>query len=168
MYRPDVIIEVKAGAIPVARLINKAVKAAAPFLRGQPSGTFAVLVTTNAKIRSLNHDYRGKDKATNVLSFPQFAPRELKKLKPKQEVYLGDIALSLRYCVAESKRLKKPVNAHLMHLIVHGLLHLLGYDHGSDKQAAAMEGLEKKILHSLGLPDPYETPAKTPKVKPKA
>lgn len=118
----------------------------------------ASLAFVDAKtIQSLNHDFRGKKKPTNVLSFPQFTPTELKKLKPsaKQTVYLGDIILCKKVIVSETLKLKKPLNHHLIHLVVHGTLHLLGYNHMNNAEAKRMETLEKAILAGLGINDPY-------------
>ncbi|MDX1921716.1 MAG: rRNA maturation RNase YbeY [Alphaproteobacteria bacterium] len=118
----------------------------------------AALAFVPAKtIQSLNHDFRGKKKPTNVLSFPQFTPAELKKLKPsaKQTIYLGDIILCKTVIVSEALKLKKPLNHHLIHLVVHGVLHLLGYDHMNNTESLRMETLEKVILAGLGIDDPY-------------
>ncbi len=108
-------------------------------------------------IQTFNHDFRGKKKPTNVLSFPQFTPAELKKLKPlkTQTIYLGDIILCKKIIVSETLKLKKPLNHHLIHLVVHGALHLLGYDHMRNAEAKRMETLEKRILAGLGIGDPY-------------
>jgi probable rRNA maturation factor len=119
-------------------------------------GEAFIASSSMTQMRTLNREWRGKDKATNVLSYPQFDPKDLKKaLKNKSGIYLGDIALCLPYIHREAKELKKPVNHHLTHLVVHGVLHLLGYDHVDPRQAHRMEKLEKAILHTLGLPDPY-------------
>ena len=118
-----------------------------------------VLLAGNAKIKQLNHDFRGLDKPTTVLSFPQFSPAELPKLgKQKTVVELGDIALAYQYMSKEAKENNKLLINHATHLVVHGLLHLFGYDHGHDSEAAVMEKLETKIMKALGLPDPYLAP----------
>ncbi len=121
-------------------------------------GSVTVLLTTNKELRRLNRDFRGIDKVTNVLSFPQFTPRELTKIgKGKTALELGDIALGYQYIVDEAKNNHKILINHVTHLLVHGLLHLFGYDHGSNKEARRMEQLEKIVMvHQLGLPDPYE------------
>ncbi|MBY0429440.1 MAG: rRNA maturation RNase YbeY [Alphaproteobacteria bacterium] len=110
-----------------------------------------------AAIQTLNHDFRGKKKPTNVLSFPQFTPAESKKLKPakNETIYLGDIILCKKIIVSETLKLKKPLNHHLIHLVVHGTLHLLGYDHMGNAESRRMETLEKRILAGLGIGDPY-------------
>lgn len=118
--------------------------------------TVTVLLTNNKTVRGLNRDFRGMDKSTNVLSFPQFTPRELpKKGKVRQSVYMGDIVLAYQYVVGEAKKDHKVLINHVTHLFLHGLLHLFGYDHISATAAARMEKLEKRIMAELGLPDPY-------------
>ncbi len=115
-----------------------------------------VLLTGDAAMRKLNRDFRGMDRPTNVLSFPQFAPRQLPKKGQKGEVtYLGDIALGYQYIVGETKKNNKMLINHNCHLLIHGILHLFGYDHHSSTGAVRMERLEKRIMASLGLPDPY-------------
>lgn len=118
--------------------------------------TATVLLTGNAKVRQLNHDFRGMDKATNVLSFPQYDPAELPRLaKQKGPVELGDIALAYQYVVSEAKNDNKLLINHITHLVIHGLLHLFGYDHLNDKDAGQMEKLEIEIMRELDLPNPY-------------
>jgi probable rRNA maturation factor len=115
-----------------------------------------LLLTGNARIKQLNRDFRGLDKATNVLSFPQFLPRDLPKIgKQKTPVALGDIAIAYAYSIKESRENNKIEINHIIHLVIHGFLHLFGYDHGSVRDAAVMEKLEIKIMHALGLPNPY-------------
>jgi len=115
-----------------------------------------LLLTGDTQMRRLNRDFRGLDKPTNVLSFPQFSPRQLtKKGKKNPPAYLGDIAISYQYIVGETKKDHKILINHITHLLIHGILHLLGYDHHSSTGAARMERLEKRIMASLGLPDPY-------------
>ena len=107
-------------------------------------------------IRELNRDYRGKDRATNVLSFPMMDPDELDgPFIPGIEQLLGDIVIAYETSQAEARAQNKLLAAHVTHLIVHGTLHLLGYDHEDDDDAEAMESLERSILATLGLPDPY-------------
>ncbi len=120
-----------------------------------------ILLTTDATIRKLNKIYRGKDTPTNVLSFPQFEitnkrrPVDLKIFPAKTAIPLGDIVLAYKTIVQESKDQKKTIENHVVHLIVHGTLHLLGYDHMIEKEAKIMEKLECDILAVLGYPDPY-------------
>jgi probable rRNA maturation factor len=121
--------------------------------------TATVLLAGNAKVRQLNHDFRGIDKTTNVLSFPQHSPRDVRKLARKAEALeLGDIALAYQYVVAEAKNEDKPLLDHATHLLIHGLLHLFGYNHDEDAEAVRMEKAEIKIMKSLGLPHPYADP----------
>lgn len=106
-----------------------------------------ILLTDDETVRDLNARFRGQDKPTNVLSFP--APAN-------PEHFLGDIALAFGVCAREAAEQRKPIGDHLQHLVAHGVLHLLGYDHMSDGEAEAMEGLERIILAGLGVPDPYK------------
>lgn len=117
----------------------------------------------DARIMSLNDDFREKPKATNVLSWPSQeraaekegahpAPPHIGPIPPEE---LGDIAIAYDTCLAEALSAGQPISAHVTHLIVHATLHLLGYDHISDADAALMEGLEVEILASMGHPDPY-------------
>jgi len=116
-----------------------------------------VLLGHNAGVRKLNRAFRGFDKPTNVLSFPQFEAAGLAKQGKKGGgIELGDIALAYQYIVSEAEKGHKILINHVTHLVIHGLLHLFGYDHGQDGEAARMEGLEKKIMRRLGLPDPYK------------
>ncbi|MDX9875351.1 MAG: rRNA maturation RNase YbeY [Spongiibacteraceae bacterium] len=102
------------------------------------------------EMRTLNRDYRGKDYATNVLSFPADLPPEL------ELELLGDIAICAPVVAREAADQHKPAQAHWAHLTVHGTLHLLGYDHIEEDEADAMEALETAILARLGFPDPYQ------------
>jgi probable rRNA maturation factor len=104
----------------------------------------------------LNRDYRGCDAPTNVLAFPAWAPGET--LAPEAPLLLGDVVLALETVTREAEEQGKPLVDHLSHLTVHGVLHLLGYDHQARDEALTMEALESSILASLGVPDPYCTP----------
>ena len=110
----------------------------------------SVMLTGDARIRELNRTWRGKDKPTNVLSFP--APEQPGAEGPR---HLGDIALACETLVRESEEESKALADHFAHLIVHGILHLLGYDHENEAEADAMEALEVKALATLGIADPY-------------
>nr|WP_201751924.1 rRNA maturation RNase YbeY [Microvirga arsenatis] len=110
----------------------------------------SVMLTDDARIRELNRTWRGKDKPTNVLSFP--APEQPGAAGPR---HLGDIALAYETLVRESEEESKELAHHFAHLIVHGILHLLGYDHEVEEEAEEMEGLEVKALAALGIADPY-------------
>jgi probable rRNA maturation factor len=109
-------------------------------------GGFTILLAGDRKLRALNHNFRGKDKPTNVLSFPG------------ADGYAGDIALAYGVTKKEAKAAGKTMINHATHLVVHGVLHLAGHDHERPKQARAMEGLEVKILGRLGISDPYAAP----------
>lgn len=126
-----------------------------------------LLLASDKEVRRLNHDYRGMNKPTNVLSFPQFTAAELRRLgKGREPVYIGDIAMAFQYTKAEAASEDKILINHISHLLIHGLLHLFGYDHLTDAAAARMERLEKKLMAELGLPDPYApAPAKASKAR---
>jgi probable rRNA maturation factor len=125
---------------------------------GQPNLSASLLFADDAQIRELNREWRSKDKPTNVLSFPMLEREELLDLPeegPPQ--LLGDIALALETCAREAAEKGAALEAHATHLIVHGLLHLAGYDHEtSPEEATAMEALETKALALLGIEDPYD------------
>ena len=106
----------------------------------------AVLLTDDEAVRDLNRQFRGKDRATNVLSFPA---------ADSAAPHLGDIALAYGVCAAEAQRQAKPLADHLAHLVVHGVLHLLGYDHETESDASVMEEMEREILRGFGIADPY-------------
>lgn len=118
----------------------------------------SVRLTTDDEVHTLNRQYRHKDKPTNVLSFPMVQPDLLDTVTANSddgEVLLGDIVLAHGVCAAEATARAIPVADHATHLIVHGTLHLLGYDHIDDHDADAMEALEVQALASLGIADPY-------------
>lgn len=118
----------------------------------------AVRLTDDAEVHQLNAQYRGKDKPTNVLSFPMIEPDLIEALTQNSddgEVILGDIVLAHGVCAAEAEEKGFTVEQHATHLIVHGVLHLLGYDHQGDSEAEAMESMERAALETLGIPDPY-------------
>ena len=125
-------------------LAARAIKAAA--VGEKARGAVSVLFADDAAVRALNKTWRGRDGATNVLSFPA----------PEGFGALGDIALALETVTGEAAAQGKSVAAHATHLIAHGFLHLLGYDHEQDDAAEKMEARERVILASLGLPDPYD------------
>ena len=110
-----------------------------------------VTFTDDAHISVLNADWRGKPKPTNVLSFPAFPETKEGPLPPM----LGDIVLAAKTVAAESELENKPLEHHITHLVVHGLLHLLGHDHMTDAQADEMEAIERAALARLAIPDPY-------------
>ncbi len=123
----------------------------------------SLLFTDDAEVQALNREWRGKDKPTNVLSFPMLARTELLALAPNDKhagppELLGDIALAFETCAREATEKGVPLEHHAIHLIIHGLLHLAGHDHEiSTEDAAAMETLEIKALASMGIANPYCT-----------
>jgi probable rRNA maturation factor len=135
------------AALPdAAALAKAAAEAALVEVGGSRPGDVAILLADDAAIRSLNARFRGQDQATNVLSFPA---------GPGAQGHAGDIALAREVCVAEAAAQGKPLAHHLRHLIVHGMLHLYGFDHEDAAEALVMEGLERRILAGLGVTDPY-------------
>ena len=124
----------------------------------------SVLLADDAMVRRLNADYRGSDRPTNVLSFPQFEDALARggAAAPAGAVPLGDIVLAFETVRAEAAAEAKPFTHHVSHLLIHGCLHLLGYDHQEATDAARMEGLERDILARLGIPDPYARDAMPP------
>ena len=124
-------------------LVRTAVEAA---LEGRAVGEVVVLLTDDERVRTLNREFRSKDQATNVLSFPAH---------PSARPHLGDLALAYGVCCKEAPAQGKSVKNHLMHLTIHGVLHLLGYDHQSDPDAAAMQAIERSLLSEFGVADPY-------------
>ena len=120
----------------------------------------SVRLAGDEDVRALNALWRGKDKPTNVLSFPLAGPDELELGAPDgPELMLGDIVLAHGTCAREAAEKAIPVERHASHLVVHGTLHLLGHDHGDDRQAADMEAREVRALARLGIASPYEEPA---------
>lgn len=123
----------------------------------------SLLACDDARIAQLNSEFRGKATPTNVLSWPvndlaaknDGQPPNLPGPDPEGVMELGDVAIAFETCVKEAEAAGKPLHDHATHLIVHGVLHLLGYDHVRDQDATLMEGLESEILGILGLNDPY-------------
>ena len=133
-------------------LAQKAVDAALAGASVKEPGAVALLFTDDSAIAEINAEWRGKDKPTNVLSFP--APD---MPVPEGEArHLGDIVLAHGVITREAAEQVKTLHDHTAHLIVHGVLHLLGYDHETDAEAEEMERLEAAILSRLGIADPYE------------
>jgi probable rRNA maturation factor len=133
-------------------LVQRAIEAAAQHASASARGAeVAIVLTDDSGIKTLNRDWRGIDKPTNVLSFPASRiPGH-----DAQPPMLGDIAIAYETTRREAESEHKPFAHHLSHLAVHGFLHLVGYDHENDTDAEAMEALERTILASLGVPDPY-------------
>jgi probable rRNA maturation factor len=108
-------------------------------------------IVDEAESQALNKQYRDKDKPTNVLSFPCELPDEVKAETP----LLGDMVICAPVLLQEAAEQSKPIEAHWAHIVIHGCLHLLGYDHIDDHDAQVMENLERECLQHLGHPDPY-------------
>jgi probable rRNA maturation factor len=125
--------------------VRAAIAAAATELAAD--GEVSILLTDDASIRALNRDWRKLDNPTNVLSFPA--------AKQAGSALLGDIVVAYETLARECEDEGRDILHHLAHLSVHGFLHLLGYDHQTDSQAEAMEGLESRIMRSMNMPDPY-------------
>ena len=160
--RLDIQLGVEAGAWPDEAVLegfsSRVLEHAAGHLAREEDQPFpaepveiSLVFTDDAAIRTVNRDWRGQDKPTNVLSFPVFP------LVPggRPGPMLGDIVLAEETLRREALDLGIPFDDHLTHLLVHGFLHLFGYDHMTDEEAAVMEGLETRILAELGLADPY-------------
>ncbi|MDD3444006.1 MAG: rRNA maturation RNase YbeY [Zavarzinia sp.] len=114
-----------------------------------------ICLADDEAVRLLNRDWRGKDKPTNVLSFPGLEGALAASLPAEAPRPLGDIVLAFETCAREAAEQGKPFAHHVQHLVVHGVLHLLGLDHETEAEAEDMEALETRILSTLGLPDPY-------------
>lgn len=111
---------------------------------GNEGGALTILLSGDKRLQTLNVSFRGKDKATNVLSFPA-----------RRGEYLGDVAIAYGVTAKEAREQNKTFSDHALHLAVHGVLHLLGYDHETTRAARVMESLEKSILNEFGIDDPY-------------
>jgi probable rRNA maturation factor len=149
-----------------ARLAEAAVRAAIAesafpgLMQAARQVELSVVLTNDEEVRGLNAEWRGKDKPTNVLSFPQVEPEELDDAAtPGPELMLGDIVLARETCAQEAEEKALPLPDHAAHLLVHGTLHLLGYDHMDDETAEDMEAREIRALARLGLANPYEVAA---------
>jgi len=142
MIEVEVEDEAWSAALPDAEAL---VTAAAEATLAEGGGV-VVLLTGDDEVAELNQQFRRKAGPTNVLSFP--AP-------PNPEDHLGDIALAYGVCAREAAEQGKTLAAHLQHLVAHGVLHLLGYDHQTEAEAEAMEALERAILAGIGVSDPY-------------
>ena len=134
------------GALADAEALVRRAAEATLASEGAVGEGLSLLLTDDETIAELNRRFRQQDRPTNVLSFP--APQN-------PERFLGDVALAYGVCAREAQEQGKPLAHHLQHLVAHGVLHLLGYDHETDAQADEMEGLERAVLAGLGVPDPY-------------
>jgi probable rRNA maturation factor len=143
----------------IAAIAERAARAALAAAERDPDlHEIGLLACDDARIAALNADFRGKATATNVLSWPAFAapvPEEPPGLPGEGPLFLGDVALAYDTCLREAAEAGVSLADHAAHLVVHGTLHLLGYDHEQDAEAEAMEAMETKALASLGIADPY-------------
>ncbi|MDR6658174.1 rRNA maturation RNase YbeY [Tardiphaga sp. 1201_B9_N1_1] len=137
-------------------VIHRAIEAAAAMVDTDTADAeLAIMLTDDAGIRTLNQNWRGIDKPTNVLSFPALQPPEGADEPDDMPRMLGDIAIAYETTRREADEEEKSFANHLSHLAIHGFLHLVGYDHEKDDEAEEMEALEREILATLGIPDPY-------------
>ena len=139
--------------LPGARALARETIAAAVAesgLAGEGGAEVSLCLADDACLQALNLRWRGFDKPTNVLSFPAAPPG-----RGAESTALGDIALSYETLAREANELGAPLADHYRHLVAHGFLHLIGYDHGSDEEAERMEALESRIMARLGAADPY-------------
>ena len=114
----------------------------------------SIRIVEEPEARRFNHEYRNRDYATNVLSFPAELPEGLPA--DIRQTQLGDLLICAPVVVSEARQRKRPEANHWAHLTIHGILHLLGYDHQQEKEAVLMESLEIEILNNLGISDPYQ------------
>ena len=160
--KPTPVVELQsdlpAAGLPAADQVQRWAEAAAR-LAGGASGEIAIRIVDEAESQALNRDYRGKDYATNVLSFPFELPEGMPEEMRAElgEGIIGDIAICAPVVDREAKEQGKSTEAHWAHMVVHGVLHLLGHDHVEDAGAEIMEALEVRALSELGYPNPYFT-----------
>lgn len=145
----DVIYEVEAENLPSAEQFQRWVETALQQAQGNVS--LCIQLVDSEDSQALNRDYRGKDKPTNVLSFPS----EIPDFVQLEQQPLGDLAICVEVVAREAQEQHKPVEHHWAHMVIHGCLHLLGYDHIEDEEAEQMEALERELLATLDIADPY-------------
>lgn len=145
----------------VTRAVEAAVSASpyADILDAEEAYEVAVRLSDDAEVHALNREWRGKDKPTNVLSFPQMEPEEIGEgsMHPGQELLLGDAVLAVQTCVREAAEKRLSVTEYAAHLVVHATFHLLGFDHEDDEAARDMENRERAAMARMGYEDPYRT-----------
>lgn len=129
-----------------SRFCSRAIDAAQSALEVYKQGEISIALMSDAEIHVLNRAYRGKDKPTNVLSFPDSGPAPL----------LGDIAIARETVMSEAAAAKLDIEDHVSHMLIHGFLHLQGYDHEDDAEASVMEAIEVRALHALNIDNPYK------------
>lgn len=140
------------GVEALSRWVAATLAAAHARVTGQPGAKapeLTIRLVDDAESQALNRDYRGKDRPTNVLSFPFEAPPGI------DLPLLGDLVISHPVMRREARQQRKPLIDHYAHLVIHGTLHLLGYDHIDEAEAEIMEALERAVLDGFGIPDPY-------------
>lgn len=151
-------------------VVRRSCEAALSWARGSDvnpigSAEISIVLADDRFARRLNRERRGIDQPTNVLSFPVLTSEQLKRPEPGvvgdgagAPLILGDVVVAFDISSREAREQGTSLSDHLAHLIVHGVLHLLGHDHGADGEARRMEGLESDILRGLGIPDPHRSP----------
>ena len=170
----DVIVDVPAwlDALPTAEAICRrsaaaafhAAGAAVPEAEAEAEAEASVVLSNDACIKTLNAAWRGKDEATNVLAFPAADVPQARAAGPLQPpLIIGDVIIALETAAAEARVEGKDLGDHLSHLVVHGMLHLLGYNHQTGDEADEMESLEVAVLASVGVADPYAAVSINPK-----
>jgi len=141
----------------IADIISFCFQKASISLSGDAHNNISLTFLDDDKIKEINNEWRGKDKATNVLSFPTFDEEELQNKDyvnaPVNE--FGDIIIAWSYCKAEAENVNIPFSEHIFHMVIHGILHILGYDHIEIEDAEKMEALEIEILKKFGYENPY-------------
>jgi len=164
----DLTVEAEAWAESIPDLEARAIRALEAALKDCPAPTagieVSVLLSDDGRIQALNREFRDKDKPTNVLSFPAQDPEDLVDLLDGDltawpdglPLVLGDIAIAHGVVVREAEEMAKPFSDHFSHMLVHGMLHLLGYDHEEADDAEEMETLEIQVLATLDVPNPYD------------
>lgn len=165
----DVIVDVPAwlDALPAAEAICRRSATAAfhAAKKTEAAAEASVVLSNDARIKSLNAAWRGKDEATNVLAFPAMDIQKAGAAAGRSQppLIIGDVIVAFETAVAEARVEGKDLADHLSHLVVHGMLHLLGYDHETDDEADEMESMEVAVLASVGVADPYSAASINPK-----
>ncbi len=144
--------EVEADGLPAPALLRQTIYQALQCagFDNVEAAQLCLRLTTDAQIRELNRQWRGQDSATDVLSFPLQAGPAF-----TLDEYLGDVVLAFPYVVREAERLSLPLADHVQHLLVHGILHLVGFDHAGAEDKRRMQALERQAMQALGLHDPF-------------
>ena len=153
MINVDFQVEFEADNLPDFEQVNLWAQSALQGLK--ENADLSIVIVGPEESQSLNLEFRGKDKPTNVLSFPFEMPEELIGLDDDMANLLGDLIICAPVVETEAQQQNKPPEQHWAHMVVHGCLHLLGYDHIKDDEAEIMENLERTILARLDIPDPY-------------